>query len=125
MSLTWRDGTALLATVAVVCLAAAGLGGIFVDSATSWRAATLLLVVLGLGIYMVLGPRFLPVKEPWLTITTTLHILAGILAVLSLIIGQKIAFMALAFVLVGLWIAATSYHIHLNVMASRRGRAKQ
>ena len=114
MTITWRDGTAITATIAMAGMMIAGLGGVIMDNPTGWRAATLLLIILGIGMYITLGPRFLPIKEPWLTISTTLHLLAGILSVLALIVGHKIGFMALGFVLLGLWVSATVYHLHLN-----------
>lgn len=120
MVLTWRDGTAITAIIGVVGMMVTGLGGVIMDDPTAWRAATLLLIILGIGIYIILGPRFLPIKEPWLTISTILHLLAGILSVLALIVGHKIGFLSLAVVLIGLWISATAYHLHLNKKRSDR-----
>jgi hypothetical protein len=110
---------AMLATAFVILMIGASLSGLIVDNPTSWRVATLLLVALGLGIYAILGPRFLPTNEPWLTISATLHVLAGVLSVIALIVGQKITFVILAFVLAGLWIIATSRHIYLTNYPSR------
>lgn len=113
MSITWRDGTTIAAIITVFGLIAADFGGAIMDNPTSWRAATLLLIILGIGIYIILGPRFLPIKEPWLTISTSLHLLAGILSVIALIVGHRIGFMAFAVVLLGLWISATTHHLRL------------
>jgi MFS family permease len=120
MRLSGKDVIAVLATAFVILMIGAGLGGLIVDNPTSWRAATLLLIALGLGVYAVLGPRFLPTKEPWFTISATLHMLAGVLAVIALISGQKIVFVILAFVLAALWIIATTHHIYLKNYPSRR-----
>lgn len=114
MTITWRDRTAITAIITAIGMIIASFSGVITDNPTSWRAATLLLIILGTGIYVILGPRFLPIKEPWLTISTILHLLAGILSVLALVVGHKIGFVALACTLLGLWISATVYHLHLN-----------
>lgn len=121
MTMTWRDGTTMISIIVVVVMIIAGLGGVIMDDPTSWRAATLLLIILGIGIYAIFGPRFLPIKEPWLTISTTLHLLAGVLSVLALIVGHKVGFMVFGFVLLGLWISATVYHLHLNNKSAAKG----
>lgn len=119
MTITWRDGTTLTAITLVIGMMIAGSNGAIVDNPTSWRAATVLLIILGIGIYMILGPRFLPIKEPWLTTSTTLHLLAGVVSVLALLVGHKIGFLALAVILIGLWISAVAYHLHLGQKSSK------
>lgn len=113
MSLTWRDTTAFLAIgfglVAIVAI----LGGLPIAIA-DWRAAAILVIILGLAMFLVLGPRFLPVKGLWGRVSSILHSLAIVLSILAFIINDKVTFLALAFSLVSLWIIATTYHIRIN-----------
>lgn len=120
MIITWRDSTTIGATVAVLGMIIGCLNGVIIDTPASWRAATILLIILAIGIYAILGPRFLPIKEPWLTTSIILHLLALILSVLAFIVGHRIGFLALAIVLVGLWVSATWYHMYLNGQTGRR-----
>jgi predicted permease len=120
MSITWRDTTAMFAIVLGVAAIIAIAGGLPV-AILDWRAAAMLLIILGAAMFAVLGPNLLPAEGIWATVSAVLHLLAIILSVLALIIGQKIAFLFLALTLVGLWSIATVNHLQgFNHRIARR-----
>lgn len=111
MSLTWKDLAATLLVAGVGVVTYAKLHNFKWPLLGSWRTATLVLLVLGLGSCIAISLNALPDKNAWTTLATVLGAIAFGLAVLGIIINSKAIFLAVAADVVLLWVVTTLHHL--------------
>lgn len=111
MALGWRDIVATVATAGVMIITYAKVKGWSWPMLGSWRTATVVLLVLGLGACIVAGSGGTPAKDAWTVAASILGGLSFVLGVASLIFNSHMLFVALAINITALWAAATIRHI--------------
>ena len=111
MSLSWKDAAATFIVVTAAAITYAKVKGWQWPLVGSWRGATLVLLLLGLGACIVIGSGTVPVKNSWTTAAAALGGLAFVLAILGVITGSKLAFFMHAADIFILWAVTTFRHI--------------
>lgn len=112
--MNWRDYTTITVIVIVAIGLIATLLGVNALQMGDWRIASGFIALLGLLVYLVMTPRFLPEQPGWYATGVFLGVLAIILTIPAIVINNKYLFMLLGSDLVILWIVATVGHIGLE-----------
>ena len=120
MRLTWRDGVAALFAVVVGLITLAVTQDWGWPLLGSYRAGIIALALVGVPMCLIGGYAFwdspafrhpqLILKDPFLTASAALGLVAVAVLVVGLITGTLAPFVALAGVMGGLWILTTTHH---------------
>lgn len=111
MALGWRDGVATVLTGGAALIAYAKVKGWDWPLLGSWRIATLILLVLGLGTCIIVGSGGVPAKDGWNIAASVLGGLAFVIGIAGLIFNNQALFVVLAVDIIALWAVATLHHI--------------
>ena len=114
MSLSWKDAVATLTTGTAAAFAYAKLRGWEWAPLNNWRVNILLVFALGIGACIASGTNAVPVSNTWTTIASALGIIAMILLVAGLILGDKIIFFMMVADVMALWAISTAHHLITN-----------
>ena len=111
MHLTWKDGVSTLLVIAVVLVALAVVQDWGWPLLGSYRAGTVAIAILGLGMCALGGStRTETFRGPFVATASVLGILALVFAVWALIADERAPFVALAVDTVLLWLVSTLHH---------------
>lgn len=110
MSLTWKDGVTTLLAGIVAVFTYLMATGYPVPYISGFRWATLVLLVLGMGMcaFSSAAPSG---TSPWITLATVLGVLAIILVIMGFVTGAKTVFIVLGGTILLLWLIATTRHL--------------
>ncbi len=109
--MNWRDYTSILAISFVVVVIGAIAANIPALQQINWTWATILLTLLGLLVFGILSPLFAPTSKPESISVALLGVLAIILALVGIVLNNKLLFVGLGINLVILWTLSTVYHV--------------
>jgi len=112
MRLTWKDGVTTLLVVAIVLVTTAVVQGWDWPLLGSYRAGTVALVVLGMGMCATAGSTIqsFSMRNAYILTTSILGMLALVFAIWALISNTQEPFVALAIDTVLLWLVSTMHH---------------
>jgi len=112
MRLTWKDGVTTLLAVAVVLVTMSVVQGWDWPLLGSYRAGTVALVVLGMGMCATGGSTIqsFSMRNPYVATTSILGGLALAFAIWALVSNTEEPFVALAVDTVLLWLVSTMHH---------------
>jgi|GEM_PF-5691607 len=111
---TWRDITAIIIVALAAFLTAAIFTGLIEQSLAGWRFATLLLLLLGMGALVTLGPTSVPERGLWSVSGIFLSILAIVFGILGIVLANATAFLLLLADLALLWAIVIPTHLSHN-----------
>jgi hypothetical protein len=114
MSLTWKDAVATLLSGGAGIILYGKLKGYNWPLLSSWRLATLALLVIGLGACIIIGSGAVPAKNGWTTTASILGGLAFFLILTGLITGNKLFFFAVGLDIIALWAITTMHHVFIH-----------
>ena len=111
MTLGWRDTAATVLTGGATLIAYAKVKGWDWPLLGSWRIATLILLVLGLGTCILVGAGGVPAKDSWNIVASVFGGLAFAIGIAGLVFNSQALLVALAVDIVALWTIATLHHL--------------
>ena len=111
MSLGWKDAAATVLTAGAIVVTYAKVKGFDWPLLGSWRMASAVLLVIGLGTCILIGSDSIPAKNVWTTSASILGGLAFLLAVANLLFNNQVVFLTLASDIVILWAITTLHHL--------------
>lgn len=114
MSLNWRDDVSVAATVLLLAAIGSSLVGLPLMQMEDWRPAILLTLLLGIAVYVVIGPTAIPMRGPVFGAISRLGLLAVLFGMLGMVMGSQLLFVLLCVTLILLWTLVTIYHLHLH-----------
>jgi peptidoglycan/LPS O-acetylase OafA/YrhL len=109
MALTWKDAITTLLALLVIGFSYLMAIGYKIPLITSYRWATVVLLVLGIGM-CASGSAASNNQSSWITFASVFGSLAMILILAGIITGSKMVFLALSGTIVVLWLVATLRH---------------
>ena len=110
MSISWKDAVATLLTSGIVVIAYAKLKGFSWPLLGSYRVASLILLVLGIGGCIAVSSSGSPFKDAWTTTASILGMAAFGIGLLNLVMNNRLLFIVLAADMVALWVVTTLHH---------------
>lgn len=110
MSIGWKDAIATILTAGAAVITYAKLNGFNWPLLSSYRTASVVLMVFGIGACIAATWSNTPLKDNWTTLASTLGVFALGLGLVNLIANSQILFVALAVDIIALWAIATFHH---------------
>jgi hypothetical protein len=110
MALTWKDGATTILALLVLGFSYLMATGYKFPLISSYRWATVVLLVLGIGM-CALGSARLDTQSNWISLANILGVVAFILIIAGIITGSKMIFLSLSGTIVVLWLVATMRHL--------------
>ncbi|HET8671399.1 MAG TPA: hypothetical protein VFM05_12465 [Candidatus Saccharimonadales bacterium] len=111
MSIGWKDAMATLFTASAVVVAYAKLKGFDWPLLGSYRTASVVVMVLGLGACIAASWSGTPLKDNWTVLASILGVFAFGLGLINLMANNQLVFVALALDIVALWAITTLHHL--------------
>jgi len=111
---TWRDTVAIIIVALAALLTAAIFTGFIEQSLAGWRIATLLLLLLGMGALVTLGPTSVPERGLWSVAGIGLSVLAIAFGFLGIVLANATVFLILLTDLALLWAIVIPTHLTHN-----------
>ena len=111
MTLTWKDAVATVLVGAAAVITYASLQHFDWALLGSWRVGSAVLLALGLGTCIASSKGDEPTKNNWTLFASVIGVAALVIALLGIITGSKLAFIALFGAIIGLWALTSLHHL--------------
>lgn len=111
MPVDWKGVMATALTAGTALVAYAKLKGLDWPLLGSYRTASVVILVLGLGACIAASWNGTPLKDNWTMLASVLGVFAFGLGLINLLANNQIIFVALAVDIIALWVITTIHHL--------------